>query len=413
MKSVNVAVSPDGTKSAITASSIKQLQFNGSASITMNAGTTATSDPVAFALTPSMRVAITICYGSAANSTDMTGHPNSRTDSYLLSGDKTTSADFAGATVVAHWYHISAIDVLTSPSATAVGVLGNSITDGYGLSGGLQNRWTDMFSEALLKNAATAQIGVLNLGIGATNVAGTGATTGASRYQQDILNQSGVRWVVVFYGINDIYGGATVTTITDTYKKMVTDAHTKNMKVFGATITPFNGHSYYSPANEAVRSAVNKWIRTAGNFDACIDFDKTIRNPTDTTKLQAAYSNDWLHPNTAGYKLLGESIDPNLFKPDTKAIEAADCKDNGAGEIYLSHSNGNSMITFEIPRETFISLKVYSMLGKEIAELAGRIFSPGKHTVEFKGRNCAKGMYVYSIKGEGFAASRKMVFPVY
>jgi hypothetical protein len=145
MNSVNIAVSTDGTKSAVNASTMKQLKFSGNAAVTMNARATVTSDPVAFTLTPSMRVAITIYYGSAANSTDMTGHPNSRTDSYMLTGDKTTSADFAGATITAHWYTINSIDVWAPTSTAAVAVLGNSITDGYGLSGGLQNRWVHRF----------------------------------------------------------------------------------------------------------------------------------------------------------------------------------------------------------------------------------------------------------------------------
>jgi lysophospholipase L1-like esterase len=313
MNSVNIAVSTDGTGSAIDISTMKQLKFCGNTSVNINAKSLVVSDPIAFTLTPSMRVAITIYYGQAASSADMTGHVGSRTTSYILSGDQTSSASFSGATTVTHWYTINTIEVLSPSTAACVAVLGNSITDGYGLSGGLQNRWPDMFSEALLKNIATAQVGVLNLGIGATNVAGTGATTGASRYQQDILNQSGVRWVIIFYGINDINAGASAATITNAYAKFIIDGHSKNIKVYGATITPVNGHSYYTAAHEEVRCAVNKWIRTAGNFDGFIDFDKTIRNPTDTTRLQAAYSNDWLHPNAAGYKLLGESINLNLF----------------------------------------------------------------------------------------------------
>jgi lysophospholipase L1-like esterase len=415
MNSVNIAVSPDGTKSAITASTMKQLKFNGNATVTMNAGTTVTSDPIAFTLTPSMRVAITIYYGSAGNGVDMTGHVGSRTDSYLLTGDQTANAAYTGATTVSHWYHINTIDVKADTTKThAIACFGNSITDGYGLSGGLQNRWPDMFSQALLKNSATAYVGVLNLGIGGTNVAGTGATTGATRYQQDILDQSGVRWIIIFYGINDICSsGTSADTITAAYKKMITTAHAKNMKVYGATITPVNGNTYYSAAHEAVRSTVNKWIRTTGNFDAYIDFDKTIRNPDDTTRLQATYENDWLHPNAAGYKLLGESIDPDLFTQTVKITEAADKKRYSVGEIYSNHFSDHTTITFEIPHEAFVSLKVYSILGKEIAELAGKNFSSGKHRAEFNTKNLAKGMYLYSIKIDNISGVRKIIFPVY
>jgi lysophospholipase L1-like esterase len=315
MNSVNIAVSTNGTGSAIDASTIKHLKFNGNTGVTMNAYTTVTSDPIAFPLTPGMRLAISIYYGQCETSADMTHHYGSRTDSYILTGNQTSSADFAGATIVERWYTINTIDVLAETNTTAaIAALGNSITDGYGLHGGLQNRWTDVFSEKLLNNPNTANVGVLNLGIGATNVAGAGATTGATRYQQDILNQSGLRWIIIFYGVNDIGANASSTTIINAYKRMITDAHVQNIRVYGATITPFNGSNYFSAAHEAVRGEVNKWIRTAGNFDCFIDFDKVIRDTTDTTRLQAPFSNDWLHPNAAGYKLLGESIDLNLFK---------------------------------------------------------------------------------------------------
>jgi lysophospholipase L1-like esterase len=314
MNSVNIAVSTNGTKSAIDASTMKQLKFNGNSAVIMGAKTTITSDPIAFPLTPSMRLAITIYYGQCQTSANMTHHYGSRTDSYILAGDQSASASFAGATSVESWYTINTIDVLSPNTSATVAVIGNSITDAYGLHGGKQNRWTDIFSQKLLNNAATAQVGVLNLGIGGTNVSGMGATTGAARYQQDILNQSGVKWVIIFYGINDICSSnSSATTITAAYQTMITAAHAKGMKVYGATITPVNGNRYFTTAHEVVRSAVNKWIRSPGNFDGFIDFDHTIRNPSDTTSLQAAYSNDWLHPNAAGYQLLGESIDLNLF----------------------------------------------------------------------------------------------------
>jgi lysophospholipase L1-like esterase len=311
MNAVNIAVSTGG--STINPSTIVPVTFAGSSSVTIKPYSGVTSDPLAFHLDANSRVAITIYYGQASASADVTSHVGSRTDSYILAGDATQSADFAGSVVTAHWFTINTIDVKTSRSAGCVGVLGNSITDGYGLSGGLQNRWTDLFSQKLLNNANTKDVGVLNLGIGGTNVAGTGATTGAARFAQDILAQSGLRWVIVFYGTNDVGAGASAATVTNAYQKMIDDAHARNLKVYGATITPFGGHSYYTTAHDAVRNEVNTWIRTPGHFDGYIDFDKTIRDPADPTKLLAAYSNDWLHPNANGYKVLGESVDTTLF----------------------------------------------------------------------------------------------------
>jgi lysophospholipase L1-like esterase len=306
---VNLAVSTSGTD-AINTSTITPLKFGGSTSANMAAGATLVSDPVAFHLDTSMRVAITIHYGSAP--ANPTGHVGARTPSYLLSGDKSTAANFSGATTAEHWYSISAIDVMAPASANAVAALGNSITDGYGLTGGLQNRWTDWLSHNLLANANTREVGVLNLGIGATNVA-SGTNCGIARYKTDILGQSGVKWLIIFYGVNDINAGTSASGITGAYQTIIADAHAAGMKVYGATITPFGGNSYYSAAHEATRSQVNAWIRTAGHFDAYIDFDHVVRDPKDTTSYLTQYKNDGLHPNAAGYQLLGQSIDVNLF----------------------------------------------------------------------------------------------------
>jgi len=309
INAVNIAVSPDGTKSAIDASTVKQLKFNGNASVTMAAGATATSDVVAFPLKPDTRLAITIYYGDCQTNASMTHHYGSRTNSYILIGDQTSNAAFTGATTVERWYTINTIDVWAETPKAAIAVLGNSITDGYGLNGGLQNRWTDIFSQRLLNNSATAHLGVLNLGIGGTYL----TTSGAGRYKQDILNQSGLRYIIIFYGVNDIGGNVSAANIINTFKKMIKDAHAQNIRIYGATITPFGGNGYYSEAHEATRSEVNKWIRTPGNFDKCIDFDKAIRNPADTTKMLSTYNNDGLHPSVAGYRFLGESVDLDLF----------------------------------------------------------------------------------------------------
>jgi len=308
MNSVNIAVSTDRSTSVIDASTITQLKFNGNESVTMSTYSEVTSDPVAFPLTPNMNLAITIYYGQIVTASDMTFHYGSRTDSYILTGDHTASADFAGAVTVERWYNLSSIDVLVPNESAAVAVLGNSITDGYGIHGG-QNKWTDTFSEKLLDNPSTSHVSVLNLGIGATLL----TTSGVSRFQQDILEQSGLRWIIVFYGVNDINGNSSADNIINAFKNLIAQAHSKNIRIYGATITPFKGHSYYTTTHESVRNEVNEWIRTPGNFDRYIDFDKAIRDPVDTSKLRADFSNDWLHPNAAGYQLLGESVNLNLF----------------------------------------------------------------------------------------------------
>lgn len=319
LKAVTVATSKGGR--LIDASTLKSLTFQGSPSATLAANSSLVSDPVAFRATARTDLAITISFGQTSST--VSGHPGSRTTSFLLAGDKATSTDFAGSTATEHWYAINAIDVRAPASAAAVAILGNSITDGRGSTTDQQNRWPDVLSDALQKNAATKQVGVLNLGIGGNCVFASGGLgpTGVSRYKRDILDQSGVHWVVIAEGVNDIGGVSTAANATTTansliaaYKQMIADAHARGLKVYGATIMAFKGNGYYNQYSESCRAAVNKWIRTGGSYDAVIDFDKLTRSGSDTAKLGiATYQNDGLHPDAAGYRKMGEFVDPNLF----------------------------------------------------------------------------------------------------
>ncbi len=324
---VHIAVSKGG--STIDTSTDKVLYFNGKREITIAPRTTVTSEPFELALQPRTDVAITIYFGNT--SPDVTGHPGSRTTSYLLAGNEVSSMDFPGAVTTDHWYNINAIDVLAPSTAACVAILGNSITDGRGSTTNLQNRWTDVFSEALLKDSSTQQAGVLNLGIGGNCVLSGGlGPTGVSRFDRDILSQPGVRWVIVFEGVNDIGRVSSATSATTTandliaaYQQMIVKAHTKNIRIYGVTILPFNGNSYYNQYSESCRNTVNQWIRTRGNYDGCIDFDKVMRDPLDTTKLVTTYQHDGLHPDAAGYKAMGESIDLNLFAGSDTTFQQA------------------------------------------------------------------------------------------
>jgi lysophospholipase L1-like esterase len=322
-KVVNIAISTGN--GAIQAATLKSLRFQGNASATLAPGASVTSDPLAFALAPDAQVAITIVYG--ATSSNMTGHVGSRTNSYIVSGDKATDPTLSGAVKTPHWYSINTLDVRAPISTKTVAVIGNSITDGYGLTPDLQNRWTDVFSRALLKNQETNDVGVLNMGIGGTTVLGTAQTAGVVRFQRDVLDQAGLGWVVIYHGVNDIgSSNASASALIAGLKRLADAARAKGVKVYGATLIPFNGNAYYSTAHEAVRRDVNAWIRAAGNFDAVIDFDKTMRDPADTTRMKSALKNDWLHPNTEGLRVMGESVDIQLFRTvlDPSAVEHRD-----------------------------------------------------------------------------------------
>lgn len=325
LKVVQIAVSKG--VSAIDEATTKALKFNGKNEITMQPGSEAMSDPIAFDLKPRQEVAITIAF--AETSETVTGHPGSRTTSYILAGNQTApNTDYTNAVKTDHWYVITGIDVeSTEKNAGAVVTFGDSITDGRGSGTNKQNRWPDILAMSLQKNKATQNVGVLNMGIGGNAVLRGGLGPYAlSRFEHDVLNQSGVKWVIIFEGVNDLGSKRDSTTaykiadgLLEAYQKMIKDAHAKGIKVYGATITPFKKNNYYTPHAEGARQKVNNWIRTSGLYDAVIDFDKTIRDPADPETMiedvvPGLNANDHLHPNEKGYVMMGESIDTKLFK---------------------------------------------------------------------------------------------------
>jgi lysophospholipase L1-like esterase len=233
---------------------------------------------------------------------------------FAAPGNAVSAASLPGAAKTAHWYIISGVDVLADASSKAVVTLGDSITDGRGSTTDGNNRWPDNLAQRLSTNAPTAGVAVINMGIGGNGVFGGLGPSAQARFDRDVLSQSGVRWLIVFEGVNDIGGGTSAQSLTNAYAQFVDKAHARNLRAYGATITPFGGNGYYTPAHEAVRQAVNTWIRTSGKLDAVIDFDAVVRNPVTLTNLLSAYdTGDGLHLNPAGYRAMADSIDLTLF----------------------------------------------------------------------------------------------------
>jgi len=319
MKAVQVAASVDS--SVINTSTIRNLKFNGSNEVTIQPGTAITSDALAFDLKPRMDVAITIHFGETAP--DVTGHPGSRTTSYIYEGNRISEAHFNEAVKTDHWYIINGIDVKAPEEAKAIVALGNSITDGRGSGTNKQNRWPDILSERLLENPATSKVGVLNMGIGGNAVLRGGlGPTALERFERDVLNQHGVKWLIILEGVNDLGGtrnaeaaNAVGDGLIAAYTKMIEQAHAQNIVVYGATILPIDRSFYYKDFREPVRQKVNDWIRNSGKFDAVIDFDKAMSDPENPSViLPNAHDGDFLHPNELGYKIMGEAIDLSLFQ---------------------------------------------------------------------------------------------------
>lgn len=299
-----------GASSDVDESTTRQLTFNGNKSVVIKAGEEIYADMCDFKISPRMNIAITIHYGKAPLNI-ITGHPSSRTFSYFM--DKNMSTE--------HWYTIESIDVVAGKKGRAIAVIGNSITDGRGSTTNGQNRWPDILSERLLQNKSTRDVGVLNFGLGGNCVVegGLGPTV-KKRYQHDIFGMSGVKYVILFEGVNDLGGArdavAKADLIIEVYKQIIKEAHEKGMKVYGGTVMPFKYSFYDNGKREEGRQHLNKWIRTCKDFDAVIDFDAAMSGSVEKDALNPIFlfENDWLHPNAKGYKKMGESINLKLFK---------------------------------------------------------------------------------------------------
>lgn len=312
IRSIYIAHAKDS--SDIDAKTAQYFKFGNSYKTVIPAGKQIVSDALKFKLRNLERVAITINYTSAPEIP--TVHMGSRTTSYIMKGVTNAHSNFEKAFRENHWYNISGIDVYTmSNNMSAIAIIGNSITDGKCSTDNAQNRWPDVMSEMLqLKHKITNQ-GVLNLGIGNNRVTvpgGFGALA-KERFDRDILMQSGVKKVVIFEGVNDIgaaRSGSSETVarqIIESIQGMMKKAKARKMKVYLGTITPFKGAGYYTHFHEAARLYVNDWIRSqAKDVDGILDFAKLLQDPNDDRRMKREYaSNDWLHPNPTGYKVMG------------------------------------------------------------------------------------------------------------
>jgi lysophospholipase L1-like esterase len=295
----------------------RALTFSGRPDVIIPAGTEYISDPLDGPIPAGADLTISIHYSDPPE--QQTSHPGSRATSYIVHGDLVKKID--------HWYQLSAVDVATTGGFSIV-TLGDSITDGRGSTTNGNDRWPDILARRL--QSAGMNVGVLNQGIGGNHLLTDGLGPNAlARFDRDVLAQTGVRYVLVLEGINDL-GGLARTTDTSrvehadlvqriiaAYEQMVARAHAHNLFVIGCTILPDTGSAYYHPntIDEADRQAVNTWIKTPGHFDDVIDFDQIARDPAQPNRLRPEFdSGDHLHPNPAGYAAMANSIPLSLFK---------------------------------------------------------------------------------------------------
>ena len=331
----------------IDPASDRALSFHNQPSATVPPKSAVTSDPVDLKLPALSDVAISLFFPESAEAT--TTHVLAQQTNYISeTGNSTAAAKFPVAKTTHSWPFLIGIDVAASSGGTAIVAFGSSLTDGDGSTRDANRRWPDVLAERLQKRAsARAEVGVVNEGIignrllrdspqqSAPRFGAALGESGIQRFERDVLNQAGARFVIIGLGINDIAFPGSLTSpsepltaemIISAYRQLIARAHDKGIRVIGTTNPPFENSflelddpahplTFFTAEKEMVRQKVNDWIRNSGEFDAAIDFDQVVRDPAHPTRINPAYdSGDHLHPNDAGCTAEGDAVPLSLFE---------------------------------------------------------------------------------------------------
>ncbi|MGX9143177.1 SGNH/GDSL hydrolase family protein [Mesorhizobium sp. 128a] len=316
-----VAVAGEGSK--IVAGTDRALTFGGQAQATIAPGTSLISDPVDLRLDALSRLSVSVYLPQATPL--KTFHWDGKQTAYIGDGDQTASETMPTAQTTDARILLSEILVDAPANDGTIIAIGDSITDGNGATRDADNRWPDLLAERL----ASSQVAVLNAGIsGARLLDDAMGVKASARFGRDVLAQPGAKAVVVLIGINDISWPGTpfapkkslpsLAALTSGYLQLAAQAHAHNMRIIGGTLTPFEGAlsgtplvSYYTPEKDALRQELNDWIKTSSAFDAVVDFDLLLRDPSHPTRLLPEFdSGDHLHPGGKGNRAMAEAVEP-------------------------------------------------------------------------------------------------------
>jgi lysophospholipase L1-like esterase len=325
-----VTVAVTGQGAGVVPGNIHPVIFSGNASVRIPAGEEVRSDPVGMQVSALQELTVSIYLPGRTGVA--TVHSDAQQVNWVsTAGDHAAEAG-ADAFMIPtkSWYYLSGLDVRSSGAAGTLVAFGDSITDGVQSTIGGNDRWPSDLARRL-DTVLGPRLSWVDEGIGGNRVLAASRCCGASaeaRFARDALDQPGVRDVILLEGINDIGRstgpphpdtGLTPARIIAGYRNLIAQAHARGVRIFGATLLPYQGAGYYSPAGETIREAVNAWIRTSGAFDGVIDFDAVMRDLANPLRLNPAYdSGDHLHPNDAGYQAMADAINLDMLLPPSR-----------------------------------------------------------------------------------------------
>jgi lysophospholipase L1-like esterase len=313
-----------GREGAIVPGSDRTVRFGGKPGLTLFPGARAVSDPIDLAVPALTEIAVSIHVPGPAPTNSV--HALGLRPAYIVPGDRTGAQTLEAPQIARSYFWLRGLSVpAASAEAGTIVAFGDSITDGYGTTPGRHAEWPALLAERLQQRPATAGMGVVNAGISGNRILRPGAGEAAvARFDADVLSRPGVKWVLFLEGINDINmsimpmipdsEAVTAEQIIAGIGQIIDRAHQHGIRIAGGTILPTKGLPFYSAEGEAMRQAVNRWIRTSGRFDAVIDFDAATRDPADPLRLRPDFDpGDHVHPNDAGNRAMADAIDLALF----------------------------------------------------------------------------------------------------
>jgi lysophospholipase L1-like esterase len=298
----------------------RALTFGGASSVTIPAGGSAVSDAAAFTVPADADLAVSLYVPQSALST---WHQTANVTNYVAPGDQSGATALSGAQTNTSTHFLAGLDVQNAASPGAVVAFGASITDAISSTFGAYHRWPDLLSDRLLDSGRA--VGVINEGISGNGlVFDGGGQKATTRFQRDVLDQPGVKWVI--FGddvVNDLLNPnpPSLAQIQSALGQLVGAAHAQGLTFICSTLTPFKGTNGWTQSREDERAAYNAYLRTpASGCDAVNDVDAATHDPANPQAYLPAYdAGDHLHPNDAGMQAIANAVQLSLFGAPTTA----------------------------------------------------------------------------------------------